>query len=305
MEAHNCIICGKETKNKTFCSKQCQSVDFKNKQRKCLTCGKSTPNKVYCSENCQHIGNSGIKNEKWENINCLNCGINFKRLKLRKNKQFCSKQCRNIYEIGNKLGIYNPDNRILKHSNETKLKHSIVAKKLWESEEYRNKIKNGTIKKYKELGYWFGTDDDSKEKRKKTCLKKYGKYSWEMGQDMCFNKNTKPEKFVENILIENNINFMKQFKIFYDKKNHKYKTYDFFITQKNILIEIDGDYWHGNPKIFPNPNKMQKIAILNDLYKNELANENNFKLFRYWENEIYLNDFKDKLIKDINLKDGE
>ena len=326
MEAYNkCTVCGKETKNKTFCSKQCQSTDFKNKQRKCPICGKSTPNKVYCSEKCQWESQRGRDNERWEKIKCLNCNTEFERLKSRRNRYFCSKKCRKIYEIKNKLGIFNPSNRILEYTNETKLKHSEATKNLWKSEEYRNKVKDGTLKKYKELGYWFGTDDKSKEKRKntclkkygvevcgrnlkenrnkinETCLKKYGKYSWEIGQDKCFNKNTKPERFIENILINNNIGFMKQFKIFYDKENHKYKTYDFFIPEKNILIEADGDYWHGNPQIFHNPNKTQKNAISNDLFKNKLADENNLKLFRYWENEIYLSDFKNKLINDINL----
>lgn len=325
MEAYNkCVVCGKETKNKTFCSKICQSIDFKNKQKKCPICGKSTPNKVYCSEKCQHIGSYGIKPEKWETINCLNCGIDIKRLKSRKNKQFCSKQCKKNYEFNNNLGIYNPENRILNHSDETKLKHSEIAKKMWKSDEHRKKVKEGQLKKYSELGYWFGTNDKSKEKRKKTCLKKYGvevygfnikknrentdkiclkkygKYSWEIGQNKCFNKNTKPEKLIENILIRNNIEFIKQFKIYYDFENHKYKIYDFLIFKKNILIEVDGDYWHGNPKIFPNPNKTQKNAILNDIYKNELANKNNFKLFRYWENEIFLDNFEYKLINDIN-----
>ena len=325
MEAYNkCTICGKETKNKTFCSKQCQSIDFKNKQRKCKICGKSTANKTYCSEKCQWKSQKGKIEEKWETIKCLNCGVEIKRLKTRKNKQFCSKLCTNTYRKTNKLGIFNSKNRLVKFSDATKLKHSKITKKLWESKEHGKKVKEGQLKKYNELGYWFGTDDESKKKRKKTCFKKYGsevygfnikknrekiekiclqkhgKHSWEIAQDSCKGKETKIEKIVENILINNKIDFIKQYKIYYNEKEYKYKIFDFFISKNNILIEVDGDYWHGNPVFFKNPNKTQKMAIKNDIFKNKLAVKKEYKLLRYWENEIYLNDFAIKLIKNIN-----
>jgi len=34
--------------------------------------------------------------------------------------------------------------------------------------------------------------------------------------------------------------------------------YDFYIPAKNLLIEVDGDYWHGNPNKFPELNAMQR-----------------------------------------------
>jgi hypothetical protein len=34
--------------------------------------------------------------------------------------------------------------------------------------------------------------------------------------------------------------------------------YDFYIPDKNLLIEIDGDYWHGNPTIYTELNNIQK-----------------------------------------------
>jgi endogenous inhibitor of DNA gyrase (YacG/DUF329 family) len=324
METYNkCTVCAKETKNKTFCSKQCQSIDFKNKQRKCPICGKSTPNKVYCSEKCQWESQKGCDKEKWEMIKCLNCEIEIKRLKTRKSKQFCSKKCRKTYEINNKIGIYDPKNRILKFGNETKLKHSKITKKLWESEEHRRKVKISQLKKYKELGHWFGCDEKSTEKRRetclkkygvevcgrnlkeirdkiyKTCLKKYGKYPNEMGLSAC-GKITKIEKIVENILINKKIDFIKQYRVYYNEKKHKYKIFDFFVLEKNILIEVDGDYWHGNPRFFKTPNEMQKNAIKNDIFKNKLARKKKYKLLRYWENEIYLDEFNIKLINDIN-----
>ena len=43
---------------------------------------------------------------------------------------------------------------------------------------------------------------------------------------------------------------------------HQYEVegfdYDFYIPAKNLLIEIDGDYWHGHPDKFPELNAMQR-----------------------------------------------
>jgi very-short-patch-repair endonuclease len=75
--------------------------------------------------------------------------------------------------------------------------------------------------------------------------------------------------------------------------NGKYQ-YDYRIFNKKILIEIDGDYWHGNPKFyseFPEENKrtlneIQKKKIEKDLCKMEYAIHNGWKLIRFWEYDI-------------------
>ena len=66
-----------------------------------------------------------------------------------------------------------------------------------------------------------------------------------------------------------------------------YKFYDFKVKGKNILIELDGDFYHGNPEIFTEGpiNKIQIDARKNDLFKDKLAKGNGFKLIRIWEND--------------------
>lgn len=71
-----------------------------------------------------------------------------------------------------------------------------------------------------------------------------------------------------------------------------YKYYDFIIKGTNILIEFDGDYFHANPTIYKDPNKlnkMQKKNRLNDNFKNSLALANGYKLFRFWESDFRKN----------------
>lgn len=66
------------------------------------------------------------------------------------------------------------------------------------------------------------------------------------------------------------------------------KIYDFYIPEHNILIEIDGDFWHCNPDTkYSLPEcKTQEINIKNDKFKTQWAKDNGYKLLRFWENDI-------------------
>lgn len=94
-------------------------------------------------------------------------------------------------------------------------------------------------------------------------------------------KKTKLELKFENILnlleIEND--FQHEF---------KGKFFDFYIPNKNVLIEVDGDFYHCNPNsIYSEPKyDTQKLTINNDKMKNGLCKKNKVKLLRFWEKEI-------------------
>jgi very-short-patch-repair endonuclease len=82
-----------------------------------------------------------------------------------------------------------------------------------------------------------------------------------------------------------NINFQHSYYI-NTKENHF--IYDFYLPKHNILIEVDGDFWHCNPNTkYASPEcKTQEINILNDQQKNKWAQDNGFKLLRFWEKDI-------------------
>ena len=63
-------------------------------------------------------------------------------------------------------------------------------------------------------------------------------------------------------------------------------SYDFKIKNINLLIEIDGDYWHGGPGVEKHFYKLDEVKI-NDQIKNQLASENGYSLIRIWESDIY------------------
>jgi len=90
-------------------------------------------------------------------------------------------------------------------------------------------------------------------------------------------------KFQENFLDKLNIEnihsyYVKEIKAFYD----------FYLPKYNILIEVDGDFYHCNPIKYPGGSicKTQEKNLKRDQQKNQWAKDNGFKLLRFWENDI-------------------
>jgi very-short-patch-repair endonuclease len=77
---------------------------------------------------------------------------------------------------------------------------------------------------------------------------------------------------------------------------HKYsfilqkRQFDFLLLKQNLIIECDGDYWHANPKFYPEPAEWQIERIAIDQEKNEIAKNNGYRIVRFWEDDI-LNNF--------------
>lgn len=80
----------------------------------------------------------------------------------------------------------------------------------------------------------------------------------------------------------------------YYKRQHRvgYRYYDFYLPEHNLLIEVMGDYWHGNKSKYAKNqlSEMQKKNQFNDKFKRKLANAAGYKIIEFWETEIN-NDF--------------
>lgn len=95
-------------------------------------------------------------------------------------------------------------------------------------------------------------------------------------------KPTKIEIKMENYLLSENINFIKNYRI-------GLFLIDFYLVDFNIAVECDGDYWHSNPLYFTDDN-LTISQIKNkdrDLRKSKLLSEQNIKLIRFWETDIH------------------
>ena len=80
---------------------------------------------------------------------------------------------------------------------------------------------------------------------------------------------------------------------------HKYRC-DIFIPKAKLIIETDGDYFHGNPKFYSQEELTQKQIEQKqrDQIRTEELIESGFKILRLWESEIKemtIRDFKNKI----------
>lgn len=98
---------------------------------------------------------------------------------------------------------------------------------------------------------------------------------------------TNPEIFVKNQLEKLNINFEYQKDIYYNKTN-RYRV-DYIIN--NIIIEVQGDYYHCNPKIYKDGpvDIIQANNIEKDITKKEKLSKMGYKVYYIWENDINTN----------------
>jgi len=94
-------------------------------------------------------------------------------------------------------------------------------------------------------------------------------------------KMSKPERLMQNLLESHGIEYTYQHEVsgFF---------YDFYIPSKNILIEVDGDFWHCKPGTkHETPIMPEQIKnVTNDKKKTAIAYSNSYTLLRFWESDI-------------------
>jgi len=114
----------------------------------------------------------------------------------------------------------------------------------------------------------------------------YGKKHTEAALRKIFQhrKMNKLEEIVANYLDDNNVEYTFQYFL---SRNNICKSYDFKLTGTDILLEIDGDYWHGGPD--HNPEKpFHKLTETkeNDIFKEAFAKKHGYTVKRFWESAL-------------------
>lgn len=101
-------------------------------------------------------------------------------------------------------------------------------------------------------------------------------------------RKTIPEKLVEKKLIDMNITFK------YNKIIKNVGQFDFIIND-DILLEVNGDYWHANPRIYGDGkrliNKRQEYKIKRDIEKRLAVEKLGYKIYYIWEYDIKKGDY--------------
>jgi very-short-patch-repair endonuclease len=168
-------------------------------------------------------------------------------------------------EVMNKIS---KDRIGVKPSEETKLKQSVSAKK--------RKIHGHTGKKHSQK---------TKNKLREMTIAR-------MSSGQIKHTKTKPHIEMCNILNELHIKYIEEY-------NVHYWLFDLYLPEYEIYLEVDGDYYHSNPRRYKDGPKT-KVQIKNhkrDIIKNEYCLNNNMCLIRFWEYDI-LNK-KSKVIEEL------
>ena len=140
------------------------------------------------------------------------------------------------------------ENRDFYKSEEWRRKNSEARKKLWANPEFREKIMENIYRCY-------GT---SIELKVKEILDKMGvKYRYQSTPDGAL-RGTK----------------------------RAYHHFDFVIPDKRIVLEVNGDYWHGNPEVYPNLSERQEKQRERDMELKRLVEERGWRYVEIWEKDI-------------------
>lgn len=94
--------------------------------------------------------------------------------------------------------------------------------------------------------------------------------------------DTLPERLTAIKLKELGISFISQYPI--DKMK-----VDFYLPGTNTVLEVYGDYWHGNPSKYPTRSMLSKIQIDNinrDRKRKHYLKENGYSFVYIWEEQI-------------------
>lgn len=99
-------------------------------------------------------------------------------------------------------------------------------------------------------------------------------------------KESGPEQTVRQHLEKNQIAYRQEVQI---EPNSKW-FFDFQVTGTNLLIEVQGDYWHCNPALYSSPiNEYQQWARRRDFAKRDYAKKLGYSVLPVWENDLKTN----------------
>jgi very-short-patch-repair endonuclease len=90
------------------------------------------------------------------------------------------------------------------------------------------------------------------------------------------------EQIVSTMLEQISIEYHSQFFITHNEETF---AYDFKLKGLPILIEVDGDYWHGGPSTktpVPFVNEVQE----KDKLKTEIAQQRGYTVLRFWGSDV-------------------
>ena len=119
--------------------------------------------------------------------------------------------------------------------------------------------------------YGHETTEETREFRRQAAVKRVASQK---------TKGTDIEIILSELLDELGVNHISQY-------NFKNKfVVDEFLPDHNAIIEANGDYWHGNPTMFPNLNMLQKANMRRDERRWTYIHKCGYNVIFFWGNEL-------------------
>jgi len=305
-----CLNCKTDFKTynskRIFCSTTC-GYDHKRtrKSKICPICQKKftarNSKSKTCSTKCRGEFASRKANEKKKKI-CRNCKKVF--IARDKSKVYCSKRCfyndvftrpkskehkQKIAEGQKKIRIEGefvcnrcnsvfPSNTSLR-AHKAHCQHEVIIKVC---PKCKKKCKGNAGLKAHQI--WCLDDKENLNKRKIiTKAVKNGNIRRILSGNQNQSIDTDIEVIFEKNLREREIHYEHPFLFKTDKHTH---LFDFYIPEFNLLIEVDGDYWHGNKGQLKSW-QLRQIEI--DKTYTKAATKKDFRVIRFWGSSIKKN----------------
>lgn len=306
---YNCDSCGREmrikkelyqdlldNKRKSItCSRKCAATMLHTGHDiACDNCGKVFYRRQYhidrherqfCSNKCQL---EYQHKEKFEIRKCEICDTEFECSKT-STQRFCSNKCNSEWQK-TVVGEKNPNFTSVKiPCTYCGKEHYVIPCKLKTQENFfcNEKCRQGWYANV------FSQTEEWREKKRIDAVKI-------LESGAISTTNSKPQKIIDEILDKNNIKYERE-------KGLKYYCADNYLIDSQLIIEVQGDYWHSNPLKFPDKiNKTQYKRITKDKAKHTyIKNKYGIEVLYLWETDIYDNlEMCEKLILQYINRNG-
>lgn len=211
--------------------------------------GRFPKTRKYCSRECS-IQGRGLTRRTGSEIACGQCGAGVYRApseQQNKAMQFCSKECANSFQGRNKTT----------HTCET-------CEKEFKWSPSRRKSYN--------IRYCSIPCRDADPARRVQLLK--------MNNSLQSRKTTTCEQLGYGMLDDMGVDYVRQFMI-----DGRFCV-DAYLPSKNIVLQFDGDYWHGNPTKYAELDHRQRRRVQFDHSQDAFMASRGIVVFRAWHSDM-------------------
>lgn len=282
-----CPQCGREfsyikSKERKYCSKECFC---KSKQTGteiiCDNCGKSFYRRQYHIDRQKNSGQNSfcctrcqkeyLHKQTYEIRKCEICGHEFEVSKL-STQRFCSDECQIKWQATRVKELNPKFTSILIPCTYCGKEHYVRPYKFEQQENFF------CSKECRQAWYAevYSQREDWKKESRQRILQQF--------QNNVFSTETIPQKNVNDILDKIGIKYVRE-------KTFEFYAVDNYLLDCNLIIEVQGDYWHTNPLRFSSGlteaqyNRIGKDKSKHSYFKNQY----NIEILYLWETDILKN----------------